>query len=148
MTIKAKKAEAYICVRNAAAALDFYGKAFGASETGARILMADGRVGHGEFLIGETLIMISDEYPEMNIVSPQTLGGTPVAFTLHVDDANAAYAQALAAGATALRPLADQFYGERSGQVTDPFGFRWTISQHIEDVSPEEQQRRAKALFG
>lgn len=148
MTAKGKKVDVYLCTKGAAAAIEFYKKAFGATETGARILDPQNRIGHAEFMIGDSLIMISDEHPEMNIVGPETLGGTPIALTVHVDDANAVYKQALAAGATALRPLNDQFYGERSGQITDPFGHRWTISQHIEDVSPAEMEKRAKALYG
>lgn len=148
MTVTARKVEVYLCAKGAAAAIEFYKQAFGAVETGARILDPSNRIGHAEFKIGETLIMISDEHPEIGVVGPQTLGGTPIALTVHVDDAKAVYDRALAAGATALRPLADQFYGERSGQVTDPYGYRWTISQHIEDVSPREIEKRAKALYG
>jgi PhnB protein len=148
MTAKGKKVDVYLCTKGAAAAIEFYKKAFGATETGARILDPQNRIGHAEFMIGDSLIMISDEHPEMNIVGPETLGGTPIALTVHVDDADTVYKQALAAGATALRPLNDQFYGERSGQITDPFGHRWTISQHIEDVSPAEMEKRAKALYG
>lgn len=148
MTAKGKKVDVYLCTKGAAAAIEFYKKAFGATETGARIIDPQNRIGHAEFMIGDSLIMISDEHPEMNIVGPETLGGTPIALTVHVDDADAVYKQALAAGATALRPLNDQFYGERSGQITDPFGHRWTISQHIEDVSPAEMEKRAKALYG
>lgn len=147
MTVTGKKVEVYLCAKGAAAAIEFYKKAFGAVETGARILDPQNRIGHAEFRIGETLLMISDEHPEINILSPQSLGGTPIALTVHVDNAKAAYDQAIAAGATVLRPLADQFYGERSGQITDPYGYRWTLSQHIEDVSPEEIEKRAQALY-
>lgn len=148
MTNKALRVEAYICAKGASDAIEFYKKAFGAVETGARILGPDGKIGHAEFTIGETLIMISDEHPEIKVVSPQTLGGTPVSLMVHVESADDCMTRALAAGATPLRELADQFYGERSGQILDPFGHRWTISQHIEDVSPEEMQRRAKELYG
>ncbi|MDO8288647.1 MAG: VOC family protein [Parvibaculum sp.] len=144
----ASKVEIYLCAKGAAEAIEFYKRAFGARETGARILDPQNRIGHAEFMIGESLMMISDEHPEIGVVSPATLGGTPVAFTIHVDNADTAYAQAIAAGAKALQPLTDQFYGERSGQLTDPFGYRWTVSQHIEDVSPDEMVKRAKALYG
>lgn len=148
MTGKAKKVGVYLCAKGAADAIEFYKKAFGAIATGPRILDPKNRISHAEFTIGDTLLMISDEHPEAGILSPQSLGGTPIALTLYVDDARAVYDRAVAAGATPLRPVADQFYGERSGQVTDPFGFRWTVTQHIEDVSPEETQKRAKALYG
>jgi PhnB protein len=147
MTATASKVEVYLCAKGAAAAIEFYKKAFSAVETGARILDPQNRIGHAEFKIGETLIMISDEHPEFGIVGPQTLGGTPFALTVHVDDAKAVYDRALAAGAAPLRPLADQFYGARSGQILDPWGHRWTVSQHIEDVSPQEMEKRAKALY-
>tara|TARA_R110000868_G_scaffold177382_2_gene415817 strand:+ start:1605 stop:2051 length:447 start_codon:yes stop_codon:yes gene_type:complete len=148
MTVKGKKVEIYLCAKGAADAIEFYKKAFGATETGARILDPQNRIGHAEFTIGDSLMMIADEHPEMGFLSPQSLGGSPVNLMVHVDDAKAAFAQALAAGASEVRALADQFYGERSGQIKDPFGFNWTISQHIEDVSPEEMSKRAKALYG
>lgn len=148
MTVKGKKVEVYLCAKGAADAIEFYKKAFGATETGARILDPENRIGHAEFMIGDSLMMIADEHPEMGFFSPQSLGGSPVNLMVHVDDAKAAFAQAIAAGASEVRALADQFYGERSGQIKDPFGFNWTISQHIEDVSPEEMEKRAKALYG
>lgn len=148
MSGKASKVEVYICAKGASDAIEFYKKAFGAVETGARIVSPDGTIGHAEFKIGETLMMISDEHPDMNIVSPETLGGTPMTLMIHVENADESMARATGAGATVLRPLADQFYGERSGQIADPFGHRWTISQHIEDVTPEEMEERAKALYG
>lgn len=147
MTVKGKKVEVYLCAKGAADAIEFYKKAFGATETGARILDPQNRIGHAEFMIGDSLIMIADEHPEMGFLSPQTLGGTPVNLKVHVDDAKAIFAQAIAAGASEVRALADQFYGERSGQIKDPFGFNWTIGQHIEDVSPEEIEKRAQALY-
>lgn len=147
MTATGKKVEVYLCAKGAAAAIEFYKKAFGAVETGARILDPQNRIGHAEFKIGETLLMISDEHPEMNILSPKSLGGTPIALTVHVDDAKAVFDQAIAAGATSLRPLADQFYGARSGQITDPYGYRWSISQQTEDLTPQEIETRAKALY-
>lgn len=148
MTIKGKKVEIYLCAKGAADAIEFYKKAFGAKETGARILDPQNRIGHAEFMIGDSLVMIADEHPEMGFLSPQSLGGSPVNLMVHVDDARLAFTQAINAGATELRALADQFYGERSGQIKDPFGFVWTITQHIEDVTPEEMEKRAKALYG
>ncbi len=147
MTVKGKKVGIYLCAKGAADAIDFYKKAFGATETGARIRDPQNRIGHAEFMIGDSLIMIADEHPEMGFLSPQSLGGSPVHLMVHVDDASAVFAQALAAGATSQRTLADQFYGERSGQLQDPFGFVWTVSQHIEDVSHAEMEKRAKALY-
>jgi PhnB protein len=147
MSARSRKVELYLSVKGAADAIAFYKKAFGATETGARILDPQNRIGHAEFMIGETHIMIADEHPEMGFLGPDTLGGSPVNLVLHVDDADTAFAQALDAGATSVRALADQFYGDRSGQIKDPFGYSWTISQHIEDVSPAELEKRAKALY-
>jgi len=143
----AKNVLIYLCAKPAADAIAFYKTAFGAVEKGARILSPDGTIGHAEFTIGETTIMISDEYPPMEVFSPTTLGGSPVMLTISVEDADAAMERAVAAGAKVTRPVADQFYGERNGQIVDPFGYRWSVSQHIEDVSPEEMQRRAQALY-
>jgi PhnB protein len=131
----------YLIIRGAAAALDFYKKAFGATEL-MRFGGPDGKVGHAEIQIGNSRIMLGDEMPEMNCKGPQTLGGSPVGIMLYVEDADARFKQALAAGATETRPIQDQFYGDRSGTVTDPFGHQWTIATHKEDVSPEELQRR------
>ena len=148
MAVQFKRVEVYLVVKGASDAITFYKKVLGARETGARIVGPDNRIGHAEFTIGETLIMSADEYPEMNILGPTSIGGTPFSLTVHVDDAKTVFAQALAAGATERQPLTDQFYGERSAQFTDPFGHRWTVSQHIEDVSPDEMVKRAKALYG
>ena len=136
----------YLCCRDAARALDFYARAFGAVET-MRLAEPGGRIGHAEFRLGDAVIMLSDEYPERKVLSPQTLGGTPVATHLYVDDVDAFCARAVAAGATLARPVADQFYGDRSGQLEDPFGHRWFVATHVEDVPAAEVQRRYDAMM-
>jgi len=132
----------YLIVTGAASAIEFYKHAFGAKEV-MRIPHPDGRVGHAELQIGDSRIMLADEFPEMGARSPMSLGGTPVGIQLYVDDVDAVATRALAAGAKMLRPVKDQFYGDRSGTLNDPFGHQWTISTHKEDISPEEMQRRA-----
>ena len=136
----------YLRVRDAGRALDFYKQAFGAEEL-FRLTEPGGRIGHAEIRIGGTTLMLADEYPEMNIVGPQTLGGTSFSIHLHVDNADAWIERAVAAGATVLRPAADAFYGERSGSVRDPFGHEWLLGHQVEEVSPQEMQRRYTALF-
>jgi uncharacterized glyoxalase superfamily protein PhnB len=136
----------YLRVRDAGRALAFYKEAFGAEEL-FRLTEPSGRIGHAEIRIGGTTLMLSDEYPEMNIVGPQTLGGTTFSIHLHVDDADAWIERAVAAGATVLRAAADAFYGERSGSVRDPFGHEWLVGHQVEEVSTEEMQRRYTALF-
>jgi uncharacterized glyoxalase superfamily protein PhnB len=136
----------YLRVRDAARALDFYKQAFGAEEL-FRLTEPSGRIGHAEIKIGGTTLMLADEYPEMNIVGPQTLGGTSFSIHLHVDNADAWIERAIAAGATLLRPAADAFYGERSGSVRDPFGHEWLLGHQVEDVTPQEMQRRYTAWF-
>ncbi len=113
-----------------------------------RMPMPDGRVGHAELRFGDSMVMVADEFPDMGAVSPKTLGGTATGLCLYVADADAVFAQAVAAGAVVERPMADQFYGDRSGTVRDPFGHKWTLSTHIEDVSPEELARRMAAMGG
>ncbi len=137
----------YLCVKGAAAAIEFYKKAFGATES-MRLGMPGGKIGHAEIKIGKAPIMLADEFPEMSVVSPQTLGGSPVTIHLYVEDVDAIAGQAVAAGAKVLRPVEDQFYGDRAGKLEDPFGHVWWIATHKEDVSPEEMQKRATALFG
>jgi len=134
----------YLIVTGAASAIEFYKHAFGAKEL-MRIPHPDGRVGHAELQVGDSRIMLADEFPERGARSPMSLGGTPVGILLYVDDVDAVAARALAAGAKMVRPVTDQFYGDRSGTLNDPFGHQWTISTHKEDVSPEEMQRRAAA---
>jgi PhnB protein len=137
----------YLRVRDAAAALDYYQRAFGASVRLRLDEAGTGRIGHAEMELGPTVIMLSDEYPESGIVGPQTIGGTSVSIHLHVTDADAMLAQAVAAGGTLIRPAADAFYGERGGSVRDPFGHEWLIGHSIEEVSPAEMQRRYDAMM-
>lgn len=136
---------AYLIVRGAVAALDFYRRAFGATEI-MRLTMPDGTLGHAEILIGDTRMMLADESPQRNVRSPATLGGSSVHMMVYVGDSDAAMKQALAAGATEVRPMANQFYGDRSGTISDPFGHQWTLSTHVEDVSDAEMQRRVDAM--
>jgi PhnB protein len=136
----------YLSCKDAARALAFYTKAFGAVET-VRFADPEGRIGHAEIKIGAATVMLADEYPDMGFRSPQALGGSPVTIHLYVADVDAFVARATAAGATVTRPVADQFYGDRSGQLEDPFGHRWSIATHVEDVSNEEMQRRFRAMM-
>lgn len=137
---------AYLCVRDAAAAIDFYARAFGAREL-FRLAEPGGRVGHAEIDLDGHVLMLSEEYPELGVRSPEHLGATPVTLHLHVEDADELVARAVAAGGTLERGLQDHFYGERSGTVRDPFGHRWLIGHAIETVTPQEMQRRYTALF-
>ncbi|HWN82081.1 MAG TPA: VOC family protein [Candidatus Udaeobacter sp.] len=136
----------YLIVKGAARALDFYKQAFGAQEL-MRFPMPDGKIGHAEIKIGNSPIMLADEFPEMGHKSPESLGGSPVSLMLYVPDSDKTFAQAIKAGGKELQPLKDQFYGDRSGTLTDPFGHVWTVSTHKEDVSPEEMDRRHKAMM-
>ena len=134
----------YLIVKDAAKAIEFYEKAFGAKEM-MRMAQPDGRIGHAEIKIGDSPIMLADEFPEMDARSPQSLGGSPVSILLYVEDVDAMFTQAVAAGATVQRAIADQFYGDRTGGVRDPFGHVWYIATHKENVSPEEIKKRAAA---
>ena len=138
---------AYLCCRDAARAIDFYKQAFGAVET-MRIVGPKGEIGHAEFRIGDASFMISDEHPDMGVVSPATLGGSPTAMLLYFEDVDAIARQATEAGGTLTRAVENQFYGDRSGKIVDPFGHTWLIATHIEDVSPEEMSRRAAEMYG
>ncbi len=131
----------YLRVRNAPAAIEFYVRAFGAREK-FRLTEPSGRVGHVELEFGPVTIMVSEEYPEYGILGPESIGGTSVSIHLHVDDCDAAISRALTSGATLVRAAADQFYGERSGTVRDPFGHEWLIGHNLEEVDPDEMQRR------
>lgn len=137
----------YLCVQGGAAALAFYQKAFGAT-LHTRLDQPDGRLGHAELRIGDAPLMLADEFPEMNFRSPQTLGGSPVSLHLYVEDADAAVQRAVSAGARLLRPVADQFYGDRGGQIEDPFGHVWWIATRKENLSESEVRQRAAKLFG
>lgn len=137
---------AHLIARDAAHAIDFYTRAFGAREL-YRLVEPSGKIGHAELLVGSSRIMICDEYPGFGALSPSTIGGSPIKLLLYVDDADAVMRQAIAAGATELRAVKTQFYGDRSGMVLDPFGFSWSIATPVEDVSPEEMQRRFSAAL-
>ncbi len=132
----------YLVIGGAAKAIEFYKQAFGAEEL---LRMADpsGKVGHAEIKIGDSTIMLADEHPERGHKGPKSLGGTPVSIMLYVRDVDAVVAKAIAAGATIRQPVQNQFYGDRSGTLEDPFGHVWTVATHVEDLSPEEIGRRA-----
>jgi PhnB protein len=137
----------YLTVKGAARAIEFYKKAFGATEV-MRLDAGPDNIAHAEVKIGDSQVMLSDEAPDMNALSPKTIGGSSGFLMVYTPDCDALYKQALAAGAKSLREPQDQFYGDRTCQVEDPFGHRWAISTHIEDVSVEETKRRMAALFG
>jgi PhnB protein len=138
-------ATAYLIVDDAAAAIEFYRRAFGASEI-MRFAHGD-KIGHAEIRIGDSPIMLADEYPDMGARSPKSLGGCPVSIMLYVDDVDDFVARAVAAGATLQQPVEDKFYGDRSGSLEDPFGHVWHISTHQEDMTIEEMHKRAPAEF-
>ena len=137
----------YLCVDGAAAAIDFMVEVFDATER-MRLTAPDGNIGHAEVAIGDGLIMVSDEYPEMDVVGPKTIGGSAVTLSVYVEDADATFAKAVAAGATGERPVETHFYGDRSGMFIDPFGHRWNVSTHVEEVAPDELARRSAEMFG
>jgi PhnB protein len=134
----------YLYIRGAASAIEFYKKAFAATEL-FRLPMPGGKIGHAELKIGNSPIMLADEAPEMGARSPQSLGGVASSFLLYVPDVDAQFARAVAAGAKVVRPVKDQFYGDRSGLLEDPFGHLWTVATHKEDVSMEEMRKRMEA---
>jgi PhnB protein len=137
---------AYLSVKGAAQAIEFYQRAFGAKER-FRMTAPDGKtIGHGELSVGDSIVMLADEFPGCN-QSPATLHGTTVGFVIYVEDADAAFQRAVDAGATVKQPLENKFWGDRAGSVTDPFGHQWTLMTHIEDVSPEEMKKRMKPEF-
>ena len=135
----------YLILQGAAAALDFYKKTFRATEI-MRMALPDGRIGHAEIRIGDSVIMLADEVPEMGYRGPKALGGSPVRLMLYVEDVDAVVARAVAAGAKITQPVQDKFYGDRNGVIEDPFGHVWTISTHKEDVPPEEMDKRMAAM--
>jgi PhnB protein len=134
----------YLIVRGAARALEFYKRAFGAVEL-VRMDGPDGKLGHAEIRIGDSHVMLADEFPEMGARSPHAYGGSAVNLLVYVEDVDATFRQAIAAGGTEVRPLRDQFYGDRSGTVSDPYGHVWIIATHKEDMPPEELRRRSEA---
>jgi PhnB protein len=133
----------YLIIKGAADALEFYKKAFGATELFR--MEHDGKIGHAEMKIGDSPIMLADEHPEMGHRGPQSLGGSPVSILLYVADVDALFNQAVTAGAKIDRPLEDKFYGDRGGSLTDPFGHIWHLATHKEDVTPEEMEKRMAA---
>ncbi len=139
---------AYISVKGAAEAIEFYKQAFGAEEL-FRMPMPDGKVGHAELQIGNSRIMLADEFPDMPdavVASPVALGGTTFGFNLYLPDVDARFQRAIDAGGKVKRPIQNQFYGDRSGTLVDPFGHIWTLSTHVEDVSPEEMKKRMELM--
>ena len=137
----------YLIISGAAAAIDFYKRAFGATEVLRMPDPSGQKIGHAELKIGDASFMLADEYPDMGHRSPTSLGGTPVSLLVYVENVDQVVARALAAGATELRPVADQFYGDRVGMVADPFGHVWSIATHVEDVPSDELLLRAAAAF-
>ena len=134
----------YLIVDGASAAIDFYREVLGANER-MRMPGPGDKVGHAEIEIGDSVIMLADEHPDMNAHGPKTVGGTPVTLHVYVEDADAVFERAVQAGAKALRPVEDQFYGDRLGEFEDPFGHRWSVATHVEDVTPEEMEKRRAA---
>jgi PhnB protein len=141
-----RTATPYLIIKGAADAIEFYKRAFGATEM---LRMADpqGRVGHAEIKIGDSVIMLADEHPDMGYRGPRSLGGSSVSILLYLEDVDEVFARAVKAGAKPLREVTNQFYGDRSGTLEDPFGHVWTVATHVEDVPPEELERRAEAAM-
>jgi PhnB protein len=136
----------YLCVDGADAAIQFYTEVFGAKERG-RMPAPGGKIGHAELQLGDSVIMLSDEAPEMGQRSPKSVGGTPVTINVYVEDVDGAFDRAIRAGAQVLRPVENQFYGDRAGQFEDPFGHRWSVATHVEDVPEDEMARRAAEVM-
>jgi PhnB protein len=137
----------YLIVDGASAAIDFYREVLGATER-MRMPAPDDKVGHAELQIGESLVMLADEAPGMDSLGPKSVGGTPVMLHVYVEDADSVFERAVQAGAKALRQVEDRFYGDRSGEFEDPFGHQWSVATHVEDVSPEEMEKRMAAAGG
>ena len=133
----------YLHVDGASDAIDFYTKIFGAQER-MRMPAPEGRVGHAEIAIGDAVIMLADEFPDMGIRGPKSIGGTPVTIHLYVEDVDAVFNAAIEAGATERQALEDKFYGDRGGTIEDPWGHQWSLASHVEDVPPEEMEQRMK----
>lgn len=138
----------YLCVDGAAEAIEFYTAVFGAAERMRMPGDTPEKVGHAELEIGDSIVMLSDPFPDMGAVDPKTIGGSPVAVVVYVEDVDKAFARALELGAKELRPLQNEFYGDRVGGIEDPWGHRWSIHTHIEDVSPEEMSKRMAEAQG
>ncbi len=135
----------YLCVDGADAAIRFYTEVLGAKER-ARMPAPEDKIGHAELELGDSLIMLADEFPEMGQRSPKSVGGSPVTISVYVDDVDAVFDRAIRAGARVVRPVENQFYGDRAGQFEDPFGHRWSVASHLEDVPPDEMARRAAEM--
>jgi PhnB protein len=136
----------YLSVRGAAKAIEFYKRAFGAQQRGI-MPMPDGRIGHAELMIGNSMVMLADEFPEHGNKSPEALNGSPVGLAIYVENVDEVFKRAVEAGATVKEPVSDKFWGDRAGSVTDPFGHKWTILTHKEDVPIEEMKKRMEKMF-
>jgi PhnB protein len=136
----------YLCVDGAAAASDFYTKVLGAAEK-VRMAAPGGKIGHAELALGDSIVMLADEHPDVGFLGPKSVGGTPVTISVYVENVDEVFERAVAEGASAERPIEDQFYGDRTGQFQDPFGHRWHVATHVEDVPPEEMEKRAAAAM-
>jgi PhnB protein len=136
----------YLVVEGASAAIDYYKKVFGATER-MRMDAPGGRIGHAEIMVGGSVIMLADEFPDMGFRGPKAIGGTPVSLLLYVPNVDEIFKRAVDAGAKSLRPVTDQFYGDRMGTLEDPFGHVWSIGTHVEDVPPEEMRRRSEEMM-
>ena len=137
----------YLHVDGASRAIEFYSTVFGATER-MRMPAPGGRIGHAELQIGDSVIMLADEFPDMNVRGPKTIGGTPVTVMVYVEDVDQVLDRAIKAGAKEIRAVMDQFYGDRSGEFEDPFGHRWNVATHVEDVPPDEMAKRAATVMG
>ncbi len=137
----------YLFVHDGTAAIEFYTSVFGATER-MRMPAPGGKVGHAELQIGDSLLMVADEFPEFGGRSPKTVGGSPVIVSVYVEDVDAVFDKAVQAGATVVRPVENQFYGDRTGSFEDPFGHQWSIATHVEDVPPDEMEKRAAQAMG
>ena len=138
----------YLIIDGADQAIAFYTKVLGATER-MRMPSPGDRVGHAELTLGDSIIMLADEHPDMGILGPRSIGGTPVTISVYVEDVDSVFDRAISAGANELRPVENQFYGDRTGQFEDPFGHRWSVATHVEDIAPEEMTKRAaEAMAG
>ena len=135
----------YLVIQGASAAIDYYKKVFGATERG-RMEAPGGMIGHAELTIGDSVVMLADEFGEMGFKSPKVLGGSPVSLVLYVENVDEVFKRAVDAGGRSIRPVENQFYGDRMGTLEDPFGHVWSIGTHVEDVSPEEMKRRSEEM--
>jgi PhnB protein len=136
----------YLFIDGASAAIDFYRSVLGAKER-TRMAGPDGRIFHAELEVGDSMIMLGDQNPDMDVRGPRAIGGTPMMMHVYIEDVDSVFERAIGAGAKVLRPVEDQFYGDRSGRFEDPFGHRWDVAKHVEDVPPEEMEKRAAAAM-